>query len=324
MILHLLSAIACAWVVGFSGFGASRSVARPDVDPNYNPYTERYNIVYDYSIDSSLVDSTGENYTFAIYFKYNATTNDFDYPYFYFKSDYNVGVQPSYQSNISNSISFAQHNYNQDLCIYCAITKTTTAYSVFTNFLLSSYWVGYYSANYDCQFYGYDFIDYDSMNYYRDGRTYFTGAYNSSHTYNWSSIYYLNNNISLNVVNNQVVLNWDILFSLDYYKNSNYMVGYNDGYKQGYDDGEFDGTSFGTTEGYDNGYAIGYAKGYNDGANSSPVQASFLGLLGAIADTPVLIIRNLFSFEFFGISALAVFMTLLTASLVIYFVRKIF
>ena len=94
-------------------------------------------------------------------------------------------------------------------------------------------------------------------------------------------------------------------------------------YQEGYNDGFSDGSGKGYQDGYDEGYALGYNAGRADALNERPLDLNFLRMLGAIADTPVYFIRSMFSFEFFGINALAVFMTLLTALIVIYFIRKV-
>lgn len=120
---------------------------------------------------------------------------------------------------------------------------------------------------------------------------------------------------------------FDITFnvSLDifFYQNADYLNGLNEGYNKGYDVGYNSGYGTGYNDGYNYGYQTGYTQGHADGINeATPLQMNFLTLLGAIADTPVVIIRNLYSFDIFGTSALAIFMTLLTAIIVIHFVRK--
>ena len=100
-----------------------------------------------------------------------------------------------------------------------------------------------------------------------------------------------------------------------------YLFGYNGGIlDEYYNLGYLDGQSAGYTAGYLDGETYGYSVGYNAGTQNG---VSFMPLFGAIADTPVLIIRNLFSFDLFGVSALAIFMSLLTALVVIHFIRKV-
>lgn len=94
-------------------------------------------------------------------------------------------------------------------------------------------------------------------------------------------------------------------------------------YDRGYGRGLYDGRSQVEPSWYEQGYNDGYSAGYDVGYNASqPLSMNFLSLIGAIADTPVLLIRNLYSFDLFGTSALTIFMTLLTAVIVIHFIRK--
>lgn len=96
---------------------------------------------------------------------------------------------------------------------------------------------------------------------------------------------------------------------------------------------------------YDSGYQAGYEKGqeinqeeldrltqtaYESGFYQGQIDGiahandySFSTLFGAIADTPVLIIRNLFNFDFFGVNLLTVVLSLFTALILFYLLRKI-
>lgn len=94
-------------------------------------------------------------------------------------------------------------------------------------------------------------------------------------------------------------------------------------YASNWDDEIYDnGYSAGLSDGTSAGYSDGYGVGYNAGLNAQGVNANFLSLFGAIADTPVYIIRSLFSFDIFGTTALTIFMSLLTVIIVVHFVRK--
>lgn len=75
-------------------------------------------------------------------------------------------------------------------------------------------------------------------------------------------------------------------------------------------------------EGFDTGYTQGYDNGYNDGLTDGN-DYSFGALFGAIADTPVLIVRNLFDFDFFGVNLLTVVLSLFTGLILFYLLRKL-
>lgn len=93
-----------------------------------------------------------------------------------------------------------------------------------------------------------------------------------------------------------------------------YTQGYNDGYNQG------------NTSGYSNGSQDGYNTGYQDGHTAGITESNqynFTTLFGAIADTPVLIVRNLFDFDFFGINLLTVVLSLFTGLILFYLLRKL-
>lgn len=105
-------------------------------------------------------------------------------------------------------------------------------------------------------------------------------------------------------------------YYLDYYQSS--WI-----YYDGFEDGSYTGWDVGYEDGIADGRELGYHDGYEDGMTASGgLSINFLGLLGAIADTPVLVIRNLYSFDLFGVSALTIFMSILTAIIVIHFIRK--
>ena len=83
---------------------------------------------------------------------------------------------------------------------------------------------------------------------------------------------------------------------------------------------------------YDNGYANGYgdaktewyqkgkAEGYNLGLQTN---SSFLGLMSAIADTPIRFLRSLFNFDLFGMNVAVVVLSCLTAVVIFALIKKI-
>lgn len=75
----------------------------------------------------------------------------------------------------------------------------------------------------------------------------------------------------------------------------------------------------GVTGGYNNGYTNGYDNGFLDGSNAG---VTFFSLFGAIADTPLLMLRSLFNFDLFGANLLVVILSLVTGLMVFYVVRK--
>ena len=52
-------------------------------------------------------------------------------------------------------------------------------------------------------------------------------------------------------------------------------------------------------------------------------QATFTGLFGAIADTPIIMLRSLFNFDLFGMNMFIIIMSLITGIIVIYVVKKV-
>lgn len=94
------------------------------------------------------------------------------------------------------------------------------------------------------------------------------------------------------------------------------------GYSYGYNDGRIDGREDGYNDGYDYGYDVGYDNGYEEGMNNG-ADYTFGSLFGAVADTPILIVRNLFNFDFFGVNMLTVVLSLFTALILFYLIRKL-
>lgn len=107
-----------------------------------------------------------------------------------------------------------------------------------------------------------------------------------------------------------------------------YSQGYNNGSRVGYDKGYDAGESAGSQQGYTQGYTAGYTQGETDGYNEGFDDASgsnytFFSLFGAIADTPIMFLRQLLGFEVFGVQAISILMSMLTGCIVLYLVRKI-
>lgn len=111
-------------------------------------------------------------------------------------------------------------------------------------------------------------------------------------------------------------------YSNSVYYGNGFDDGYSSGYNTGYDDGVAEGSSVGYGEGFDEGKDVGYTQGYNAGAESAN-HYTFGALFASIADTPVLIFRQLFSFDLFGVSALTVILSLFTVLVVLFVAKKI-
>lgn len=113
--------------------------------------------------------------------------------------------------------------------------------------------------------------------------------------------------------------------------NVGHREGYNEGYKEGhsigldegYQNGYSTGVTDGHTEGYDDGYAVGRQVGYQEGISTGTHDYGFLNLFGAIADTPIMMMRRMFSFDLFGTSMLTIILTMFTALLVLKIVKKV-
>lgn len=84
-----------------------------------------------------------------------------------------------------------------------------------------------------------------------------------------------------------------------------------------------------TINGDDN-YALGYETGYSDGVHDGYAEGSgdanhytFFRLFGAIADTPIMILRNLLGFEVFGVEAIHILMSMITGVIVLWIIRRV-
>lgn len=75
---------------------------------------------------------------------------------------------------------------------------------------------------------------------------------------------------------------------------------------------------------YNNGYSNGYNTGYNSGyATGISENNKALPLFMAIADTPIIMLRSLFSFDFFGISFYSILLGVITILIVVWLIRKL-
>lgn len=309
MILHLLSVIGCALGVVISFNAVSK-----------NNLSNQLNNIVDYSVQ-----------------QINTLSSDYNDSYEYLVTPYSVDIISTYHYN-NNSVSSveiglfgADYTFNQDndtfhfhtlpYAYYVSgdseLSFTITEYAYCNHFymnnvkfkFLSGSFTDYYSFSYYLQF-NLDCYYNDEFEYqYENVELFFVGTYLKSN--GKSDIYYqtfVNVDTAMDMVD---YINYTAFDSSRFDISCPFIINY---YKQ-----------------YDNGYNVGYedAKNYwyqvgrTDGINSAtPMQMNFITLLGAVADTPVYIIRNLLGFEIFGINVLAVFMSLLTGIIVIYFIRK--
>lgn len=121
--------------------------------------------------------------------------------------------------------------------------------------------------------------------------------------------------------------------------NNGYDKGKQEGYSQGYDNGYEVGLIDGVDnfissdeyeqeirdsylQGFDQGKYIGHEQGYAE-ALAEGNDYTFRSLFGAIADTPILFIRQLLGFEIFGVEAVTILMTMITGVIILFLVRKI-
>lgn len=326
MILHLLGAIACASVIAVSSVSAVRSV-RTQKNNDFMYYLHD-TYTHDNRLSINLTDDDSSSWNLDFYCYDYDSSNELTLQQV---SHDSIDVDNSENTfyYISTFCNYAPYNlttetqFNYVVCVahlWSDIGRVLVIpyfsdsyidYRVSINFLLSQYANArnFYVDSSDAAFL--TFVKYERcfpINYW----DYIQNGYNS-YRYNMISSYiYCTTNEDVVPFNFNIPI---LQFNNYEYISQGYQKGYNDGYNGGYNEG--------ISDGYEHGYEVGHHDGYIEGVNEQPLTLNFLTMLGAIADTPVLIIRNLFSFEFFGISALAVFMTLLTACLVIYFLRKI-
>lgn len=95
---------------------------------------------------------------------------------------------------------------------------------------------------------------------------------------------------------------------------------YNAGYEIGFDSGYNTGKTDGYTDGYNAGKTDGYTQGYNTALNTHDF--SFTNLFASISDTPILMIRRMFSFGIFGVSAISILLSLFTCLIFIKIIKK--
>ena len=93
-----------------------------------------------------------------------------------------------------------------------------------------------------------------------------------------------------------------------------YQNGYDEGYDLGYDNAKDDY--------YDTRYTEGYNQGVYDESQLSN-KYTFANLFGALADTPIMILRSLLGFEVFGTNAMTILMSMVTACIALFVIRKI-
>lgn len=139
-------------------------------------------------------------------------------------------------------------------------------------------------------------------------------------------------NIPYSDINPDLYYDYSYTFQLNYLdteqfdilSNSSTDTAYHNGYTDGYSSGYTAGESTGYQNGVTTGERTGYQNGYRAGIASVTSDFGFLNLFGAIADTPVMLFRNLFNFDLFGTSMLVVVLSLFTALVLMKIVKKIF
>lgn len=110
----------------------------------------------------------------------------------------------------------------------------------------------------------------------------------------------------------------DILHDLVLLSYSNvYKSAYDEGYDSGFSDGEVKGDRLE----YDKGYDEGYDNGYSDGVDDSDSYPEFYSLISAVIDVPISVITDFLNFEVLGVNLNSVFSSLISVSLVIFFIR---
>ena len=97
-----------------------------------------------------------------------------------------------------------------------------------------------------------------------------------------------------------------------------YTSDYNDGYLDGFSKGEAEGKITGESIGYEKGKKAGESIGYEKGLQKSN---SFVGLMTAIIDAPVLVFTSMLNFDVLGYNMRALALSLLTIALVICLIK---
>lgn len=249
--------------------------------------------------------------------------------------DYNTSVQQSTSFNVKIGHSYFTNQESTE--------ESTTNLLTFQNDFYghrhyTNIWV---NSNKECNFniavYHYD------IKFYTSANTYDEYNYYNSYVYQLENPDYISHPNCLSIetdfeegsytdfVRYTYTIDF-VLLPYDYLINSSndldtvYQSGYGAGYDDGYHEGTIDGTSSGYNSGYEagesNGHAEGYTEGFNDGASGASTY-TFTNFFGTIADVPILYVRNLLGFDVFGVSGVSILMTLITACLVLYLLRRV-
>lgn len=246
------------------------------------------------------------------------TQADYQVPLSFVKqsSDY----EEIYYSNVWSSVDYvlyARYNFKSDFS-YSRMTFYRCDFMFYRaqDDYDSITWYGNFVLNAD----GYSFNDYD-----------FAFSLNVDVNYNYEAFTCL---FTLDAsllgtgknLDEQETFRVDEEYAYVYYTESSEMrlnFTYFTNYNQGYDDGKtYVLTHLSDFNLYTQSQYLTYGQiRYNLGVSQG--NYGFMNLFGAIADTPVIMIRNLFSFDLFGMSALTIFMSLLTGLIVIHFIRKV-
>lgn len=117
-----------------------------------------------------------------------------------------------------------------------------------------------------------------------------------------------------------IIQSYDSIFNYGY--NQGYTTGFDTAYDQGYNAGFDIGNDSGYNTGFNNGYTAGESAGFNQGVLESN-DYSFLGLLTAVVDAPVTVLRETFNFNFLGFNVTTFIFSILTICLVIAILKKL-
>lgn len=245
--------------------------------------------------------------------------------------DYNISVQQSTSFNVK-----VGHSYftNQE-----ASEESTTNLLTFQNEFYghrhyTNIWV---NSNKDCNFniavYHYD------IKFYTDANTYDEYNFYNSYVYQLENPGYISYSNCLSIETDFeegsytdfvrytytidfILLPYEYLSIVAEDPTSIYQSGYDAGYKDGYGDGVDDGESRGYSDGLADGDSSGYIRGVHDGENAAHTY-TFGNFFGTIADVPILYMRSMLGFDVFGVPALTILMSMITACLVLYLLRRV-
>lgn len=131
---------------------------------------------------------------------------------------------------------------------------------------------------------------------------------------NWNCNFYYDLNVrpTVNIILNFTLAN-STLFNFYTENDGTIQHAYDDGYNTG------------RIDGYSDGFAIGKTVGFNEGFNTA-LQGhsfSFTNLFASISDTPILMIRRMFNFDIFGVSAVSILLTLFSALIFIKIIKRV-